>query len=280
MAGNAGNRIFYHCFEASQNLFAMSEKNLIGLTILLGAIVGSFINVLICRLPRGESIVFPGSHCPYCQGMIRWYDNVPLLSFLVLRAKCRSCGHPISWRYPAVEACMGILSAGLFAKFQLSVAYAIYFVFCAALLTVIFIDIAHQIIPDVISIPGIICGFMLSFVNPLLTWQSSLLGIFLGGGLLYAVAAGYYFLTKRDGMGGGDIKLLAMLGAFLGWQAIPFIVFISALLGSVVGLALMVKQKKGGKTMIPYGPFLSAAAMVYLFVGGPQILKAYLRLFH
>ena len=233
---------------------------------ILGALIGSFLNVVILRLPTdGESIVFPPSHCPHCQAMIRWFDNIPLVSFLLLGGRCRRCQQPISWQYPMVELLMAILSLALCRTFGLGSSYLVYFVFCAALLAIIFIDFQHQIIPDVISLPGIIIGFAASFLLPQLSWQDSLIGLLLGGGLFYAIAGGYYLLTRRAGMGGGDIKLLAMIGAFLGWQALPFVIFSSALLGSVIGIGAMIKQKKGGKSVIPYGPFLAVASYAYLF---------------
>ena len=236
------------------------------LVTVLGAIIGSFLNVVILRLPEeDDSIVFPASRCPKCHTEINWYDNIPILSFLLLGAKCRSCKTPISWQYPLVELSMALLSLALFKKFGLSLPLGIYFVFCASLLVIIFIDMRLQIIPDVISLPGIIIGFAVSFFNPVVTWQEAGLGLLLGGGILYGVAAGYYLITKREGMGGGDIKLLAMIGAFLGWQCLPFVVFGSSLLGSIAGLGAMIRQKKGGRTVIPYGPFLSLAALLYLF---------------
>ena len=232
----------------------------------MGAMIGSFLNVVILRLPQeGGSLVFPASHCPRCNNPISWYDNIPIISFILLRAKCRSCGTKISWQYPLIEAAMAAISLALFYRFYFSFTFGIYFIFCAALLAIIVIDFRHQIIPDSISLPGIIIGFGFSFINPIVTWQSSGLGILLGGGTLYAIAATYYFFTKREGMGGGDIKLLAMIGAFLGWQSLLFVVFCSSVLGSLVGIGAMLKQKKGGKTMIPYGPFLSIAAIIYLF---------------
>jgi len=237
---------------------------------IIGAAVGSFLNVVILRLPaQGESIVFPASRCPKCQQALQWYDNIPIISFLVLKKRCRYCEAPISWQYPLVELTMALLSVALLFKFGLTVALPIYFLFSGALLAVIVIDFYHQIIPDVISLPGIVIGFACSFVNPVVTWQQAGLGLLIGGGALYAVAAGYYLFTKREGMGGGDIKLLAMIGAFLGWQSLPFVIFGSSVLGAIVGLGAMAKQKKGGKTMIPYGPFLSAAALLYMFFREP-----------
>ena len=232
---------------------------------ILGALVGSFLNVVILRLPEGKSIVFPASHCPKCETPLRWYENIPVLSFLFLGGRCGHCGVRISRQYPLVEAAMAGLSFFLCRHFGVSVEFLVYFVFCAALLAIIVIDLYHQIIPDVISLPGIVTGFALSFVNPWLTWQESGLGILFGGGIFYAIAAGYYLVARRAGMGGGDIKFLAMIGAFLGWQSLPFVIFISALLGTIVGIGAMVKQKKGGRTVIPYGPFLAVAAYLYLF---------------
>ncbi|MEJ2033355.1 MAG: A24 family peptidase [Deltaproteobacteria bacterium] len=236
----------------------MPQYFIAALTFVFGAIVGSFLNVVILRLPEeGRSIVFPASHCPKCGQPIRWYDNIPILSFLLLRRRCRHCRQPISFQYPLVELIMALLSLGLFQKFGPGTVYAVYFPFLASLLAIIFIDIRHQIIPDLISLPGIAFGFLLAFVNPLVRWQDAGLGLLLGGGSLYLVAAGYYLFTRREGMGGGDIKLLAMIGAFLGWQSLPFVIFSSSLTGSIVGIGAMIKQRKGGQTVIPYGPFLA-----------------------
>ncbi len=233
----------------------------------LGACIGSFLNVVILRLPNdNESIIFPPSNCPACRQPIRWYDNIPLLSYLVwLRGRCRSCGNSISIQYPIVELCMGLLSLALLNKFGPSPEFCYYFIFTAALLVIIFIDIHHQIIPDLISLPGIVLGFLGSFITAIPTWQQSGLGILLGGGILYGIALGYFLLTRREGMGGGDIKLLAMIGAFLGWQSLLFVLFASSVIGSIVGIGAMIRQKKGGKTKIPYGPFLSLAALLFLF---------------
>lgn len=241
------------------------EPTFFVLATLFGAVVGSFLNVVILRLPDEEaSIVFPGSHCPQCQAPLHWYDNIPVLSYLALGGRCRACRGRISLQYPLVELAMAVLSALLFQRFGPSFEFGLYFLFFAALLVIIFIDIHHQIIPDPISLPGILIGFAASFGNDLVSWQQSGLGILCGGGLLYAVAYGYYAITGREGMGGGDIKLLAMIGAFLGWQSLLFVVFSSSLTGSLVGVVAMVKQGKRGQTRIPYGPFLALGAMSYL----------------
>ena len=244
----------------------ITESFLLFTAGLLGAIVGSFLNVVILRLPdQSQSIVYPASHCPLCSAPLSWYENIPLLSYLCLRGKCRHCRALISIQYPIVELMMALLSMAVVYRFQLSPASIGYFFFCAALLVIIFIDIYHQIIPDVISLPGIIVGFIFSLVSDTITWQSSIIGILLGGGVLYSVAFLYALVRKIDGMGGGDIKLLAMIGAWLGWQSLPFIILFSSATGSIVGLIAMRSQKKGGQTRIPFGPFLSVAALIYTF---------------
>lgn len=235
-------------------------------SFLFGSIVGSFLNVVILRLPEeGESIIFPPSRCPTCKTPIRWYDNIPILSFIVLAGKCRACRQPISPQYPLVEFCMAMLSLALYTKFGISFEFFFYFLFAASLLAIIFIDIQHQIIPDVISVPGVVIGFAGSFANDLVTWQQSGLGVLLGGGMLYAIAAGYLLCTGREGMGGGDIKLLGMIGGFLGWQSLLFVVFFSSLTGTVIGLFAVIKGGKGRKTRIPFGPFLAVSALLFLF---------------
>ncbi len=236
------------------------------IVFLYGTIVGSFLNVVILRLPEeGASIAFPASHCPKCQTPLSWYENIPVFSYLVLRGRCRTCKSSISLQYPLVEFAMGVLSLLLVQKFMISPAFFIYFIYVAALLVIIVIDLYHQIIPDVISLPGIVYGVLASFLLPWLSWQSSVIGLLVGGGIFYLIALVYYLITKRQGMGGGDIKLLAMIGALQGWQALPFVIFCSSLLGSVIGIGAMVVQKKGGQTRIPYGPFLAVASLLYLF---------------
>ncbi len=243
----------------------------------IGLCIGSFLNVCIYRLPLRKSIVMPGSYCPKCGHRLRWWENIPVLSFLLLRARCSSCGTRISIQYPVVELLTGFLALLLWYKFGLNLSLVIYFYFTAGLIVISMIDLRHQIIPDVISLPGIVLGLLSSFVLPMLSWEDSLLGILAGGGTLYLVAWGYQLLTHREGMGGGDIKLLAMIGAFLGWKAIPMVIFLSAALGSVIGLVMILVQKKGRYMPIPYGPFLALAALVFLF-WGPELNAWYLKI--
>lgn len=240
-------------------------------SFVFGMVVGSFLNVCICRMPKDESIVSPPSHCPQCNYQIRWYDNIPVISYLLLRGRCRGCGARISLQYPLVELLNGIITLLLFLRFGPTLAFAVLFVFCSALVVITFIDIEHQIIPDEISLPGIVIGFVMSFFLQGHNWLNSLLGILLGGGSLLLVAYGYQWLTGKEGMGGGDIKLLAMMGAFLGWKSIPFIILASSLVGSVVGVSIMLLQKKDSKLAIPFGPYLAFGAVLYIFYGRPLI---------
>jgi leader peptidase (prepilin peptidase)/N-methyltransferase len=177
----------------------------------IGSCIGSFLNVCIYRLPKDLSIVSPPSFCPQCRTPVRGYDNIPLLSYLLLRGKCRSCGAKISGRYPLVEALTGTFAVALFLKFGLSVSFFASFAFTAALIVITFIDLDHRIIPDVISLPGIAAGFGLTFLLPTPSWTESLIGLVVGGGSLYLVAIGYEALTKREGMSGRDVKLLTMI---------------------------------------------------------------------
>ena len=248
------------------------ELTLTIVSFVLGAAVGSFLNVCIYRLPAGESVVAPPSRCPSCGARIKPWDNIPIISWLLLGGKCRACRAPISPRYAVVELLNGLLTLALFLRFGPSLTFLALFIFCSALVAITFIDLDHQIIPDVISLPGIIVGFAFSFFLPWVGWKSSLIGIVAGGGSLLAVAWLYELLTKKEGMGGGDIKLLAMMGAFLGWRSVPFIIFASSLIGSVIGVSVMLLQKRDGKLAIPFGPFLALGGVLYIFFGKAIIL--------
>jgi len=241
----------------------------------MGAAVGSFLNVCIYRLPQELSIVSPRSFCPACQTPIRAYDNIPIISFLLLGGKCRKCQAPISWRYPLIEALTGCIALALYVKFGFSPLFFFLFVFSAALVVITFIDFDHQIIPDIISLPGIGVGFLLSVSGYSISIKESVIGILVGGGSLYVVAFLYHALTKREGMGGGDVKLLAMIGAWLGWKAVLFTLFFASLTGSVIGGAIMMAKKEDSKLAIPFGPFLAFSALAYIFIG-PRLIDWYL----
>jgi len=242
------------------------------ISLLFGAMIGSCLNVFICRLPKEESIITPGSHCPQCSKPIRWYDNIPLVSFLLLRGKCRNCHRSISVQYPLVEGITALLSLLLFIRFGPSLNYVIYFAFVAALVVITVIDLHHQIIPDMISLPGIGVGLLASWILPGTSVVNALLGLLLGGGSLFLVATVYEWLFKREGMGGGDVKLLAMIGAFLGWKAVILTILLSSLIGSIVGIAVILWKGRDFKYAIPFGPFLSLGAVIALFYGENLIL--------
>jgi len=238
---------------------------LLVLIFLLGAVIGSFLNVCIYRIPAGESVVTPRSRCPHCLTTIRWFHNLPIASWLWLKGRCAYCAAPFSIRYPLVEALTGLLFTLFFMRFGFHPATLVAWLLAALLVTISCIDLDHQIIPDVISLPGIPLGFLCAFAFPWVSWQSSLLGILLGGGILLAIALGYEWLTGQEGMGLGDVKLLAMLGAFLGAAAVLPIIFLASILGTLVGVPLMVITRAGRKLAIPFGPFLAAAALVYFY---------------
>jgi len=232
-----------------------------------GAAIGSFLNVCIYRLPEQQSIAKPLSQCPHCHHPIRFYDNIPLISYLILKGKCRDCGEKISWRYPLVELITAILALLLFAKFYLTLNFLVFFIFTAVLIVITFIDLDHQIIPDLLTLPGIPIFFLLAVFVVGVPWMEAAIGLLIGGGVLFAIALGYEVITKREGMGGGDIKLLALIGGFLGWKSLIFVLLFSSLLGAVIGIALVLIKKEDMKYAVPFGPFLSAAAVAYLFWG-------------
>jgi len=236
-----------------------------------GLIWGSFVNVLIYRLPRDHSVVFPPSACPSCQKPIAPYDNIPVLSYLLLLGHCRNCGARIPLRYPLVELLVATASLAGYFRQGFSLEYVIELGFAAAMLVLIFIDYDHRILPNIITIPGTFIGLLLAFFRQPITLTEALLGAVLGAGLLLAVAEVYFRLRKTEGLGMGDVKMMAMVGAFLGWKGVLLTLFAGSLLGSLVGLALMATQGKDLKTALPFGTFLGMAATATLFVGSPLI---------
>ncbi len=242
---------------------------------LFGAIIGSFLNVCILRIPEGESVVHPRSHCPGCHRLISWYDNFPILSFLILKGKCRHCKISISWQYPSIEFFSGLLAMACFYKFgifQIPMAALWFVAFISPLIVISIIDLKLFLIPDVISLPFIGVGILVHFLttgmeHPLLSLSESAFGILAGGGFLLLISVIYEWIQKREGIGGGDIKLAAMIGAFLGWESVLLVLFLSSFLGSVVGIFLMMFSRFGFKSQLPYGPFIAAAALIQFFFG-------------
>ena len=235
---------------------------------IFGACVGSFLNVCIHRIPRNTSIVSPGSACPACGTPIPFYANIPVISFLALRGRCLFCGTAISRRYPLVEVLTGTVGVLVCMRFGLTPDAVVWFAFAATLLLVSFIDLDFHIIPDRISIPGIAIFALLAHVVLDMPVSAIGYGILAGGGILYFVALVYYLIRRQEGMGGGDIKLLAMIGAATGVPGVLFTLFAGSLLGTAAGIAgMVINPKNGGQMRIPFGPFLSAGALLYVFFG-------------
>ena len=241
------------------------------LFFVLGAIIGSFLNVCIYRIPRDASIVRPGSRCPACAAPILFYDNIPLISYMVLRGRCRKCGRTIPIRYPLVE----LITAALFVVFYrvlgLSLELPVSLVFASLLIVISFIDLDHLIIPDILSLGGLLLGVVFSFFRSSFAYTDSLGGVLVGAGLLFAIAKSYELIRKREGMGGGDIKLLGMIGAFCGIKGVIFSLVCGSLLGTLAGLPLMLIKGEGMKYALPFGPFLSLGALLYAIAGNDLI---------
>ena len=250
---------------------------------LAGLCIGSFLNVCIWRIPRDESIVWPGSHCPACNHAIAPWDNVPLLSWLVLNGKCRHCKAPISPRYFVVELLTGALFTALWLVHGWTLQTPVYMLFSGALILGTFVDFDHLILPDRVTLGGMAAGLVLSFAFPELQGRSerlpallqSALGLALGYGILWTVATIGRLILKREAMGFGDVKLLGAVGACLGWQAVLFTVFVSSLSGTLLGFALIALGKKELQSKIPYGPHIALAAVLWMFCG-PACIDLYL----
>jgi leader peptidase (prepilin peptidase) / N-methyltransferase len=246
----------------------------VALAAAFGAVVGSFLNVCIYRIPRSKSIVRPRSACPHCDRPLAWYENVPIASFVALGGRCRTCGAAIGPQYPIVEALSAIMFAAAWWYYGPGVLLLSRLLFGCALIALFAIDLEHHLLPNVITIPGIVVGFALSFFTEP-GWISSLIGIAVGGGVLWAIAEAYYRIRHEEGLGMGDVKMLAMVGAFIGWQLTLLTLMMSSLAGSLIGLGLIVTQRGGMKYALPFGTFLALGAAVAA-TAGPAILHWYL----
>jgi len=252
----------------------------LALCFVFGACIGSFLNVCIYRMPRHLSIVSPGSTCPVCKKRLPYYTSIPIISFLVLRGRCRFCGCPVSLQYPVVECLTGMVAVITCLTFGLTPEALVWFAFAAVLIVVSGIDLAFWIIPDRISLPGIAVFGFLAWAVLDRSPAAIGLGILAGGGILYAVALVYYLIRRTDGMGGGDIKLLAMIGAATGVPGVVFTLFAGSVLGTGVGIAQMIRRRHTDRQMqIPFGPYLSAGALIYVFYGGPLVDWYFFRAF-
>jgi leader peptidase (prepilin peptidase)/N-methyltransferase len=242
-----------------------------------GALIGSFLNVCIHRLPLGASIVWPSSACPHCGRQLSWYENIPVLSYLALHARCRTCKAPIRFRYPLIEALTSAMFAGAWWYYGPGPLLASRLVFGCALIVLFAVDLEHHLLPNAITLPGIVVGFAFSLVaEP--GWIDSLIGLLAGGGVLYLIAMVYYYVRHEEGLGMGDPKMLAMVGAFLGWKLTLLTLMVASLTGTVVGLSLIAVGRGSMKYALPFGCFLAVGAGISA-VAGPHILGWYLGFF-
>jgi leader peptidase (prepilin peptidase)/N-methyltransferase len=245
---------------------------------IFGALWGSFANVVALRYGTEKGVVWKRSHCLHCGKTIAWYDNIPVLSWFLLRGHCRHCHQKFSFRYAFVEFLMGLLFLLAYQHYGFSISTLEFFIFIFALVAASVIDVDHYLLPDVFTLSGILIGLCGSLINPDRTFLDALAGVLLGGGFLWSIAYLYTLLRKEEGMGGGDIKLIAWIGSVLGWKSIPFVILVASVLGTAGGLLVMSRQKKGLKSVIPFGPYLAAAAVLYL-LWGEDIGLWYLNLF-
>ena len=237
---------------------------------LLGLCVGSFLNVCIYRLPLRQSLVTPRSRCTSCGRTLTWSDNIPVLSWAWQRARCRTCGAPISWMYPAVEIVTGLVFLGAYLMYGPTPLFVVRAAFASSLIVLFVIDLQHRILPNVITIPGIAIGLLCSFFLPP-GWLDSLLGIAVGGGTLFAIAEGYYRVRRMEGLGMGDVKLLAMIGAFLGWKLVLLTLILASFAGSLAGVTLIASGRGSMKLALPFGTFLAVGAVVAATWGDPVV---------
>lgn len=244
------------------------------LLFILGLIVGSFSNVCIYRIPRNESIIYPASHCPKCSTTISVKDNIPLLSYILLKGRCRNCGSRISIKYPVVELLTGLVYIIIYQIYGLSVQSLIYIILSSALIIIAFIDLNEQIIPEVITLPGMVIGFILSFFVPYLSFVDSALGVVIGGGIILVIRLAGSLIFKKESMGIGDIELSAMIGAFLGWRYITISLFLGFFLGALTGISLILLKIKSKEDVVPFGPFIVLGSFITLLCG-EKILSWY-----
>jgi leader peptidase (prepilin peptidase) / N-methyltransferase len=244
---------------------------------LFGAVIGSFLNVCIHRLPRGTSIVWPASACPACGRALSWFENIPIASYLFLRGRCRTCGAPISARYLVIEALTAAMFALAWWEYGPGPMLISRLIFGCALIVLFAIDLEHHLLPNVITLTGIVIGFLLSFTTDQPGWQSSLIGIVIGGGVLFLIAEIYYRVRHEEGLGMGDVKMLAMMGAFLGWPLAILSLMIASVAGTIIGIGLIVTRRGTMKYALPFGTFLAIGAAVSA-AAGQTILHWYFRL--
>lgn len=249
----------------------------------VGLVMGSFLNVCIHRLPLGGSVVRPGSHCPACKAAVRWYQNVPVVSWIALRGRCASCSAGISARYPFVEILGGVLMLALWHRFGMAAAFPIASFFGLSLIVLFFTDLDHQLLPDAITLTGVVAGLAVAWFNPFLSgdgWTrvwTSVSGAALGSGVLWSIGAIYGRLRGVEAMGMGDVKMMGMVGAFTGPFGVLLTIFAASVIGAVVGVALIPLRGRSMQDTLPFGCFLAPAALAALFFG-QRVAEAYLKI--
>ncbi len=244
------------------------------LLFILGLTVGSFSNVCINRIPKNESIIYPASHCPKCRSNILAKDNIPLLSFILLKGRCRNCKSKISIQYPVVEFLTGLIYLIIYLIYGFSVQSLIYIILSSALIIIAFIDLNQQIVPDVISLPGIVICFIISFFVPYISFINSAWGVLVGGGIILVIGLTGTVIFKKEAMGGGDVKLAAMIGTFLGWRYIIISLFLGFFLGAIAGIILIMSKNKSREDVVPFGPFIVLGSFITL-LWGEKIISWY-----
>ncbi len=257
----------------------MKDPVILVLVFLFGISFGSFLNVLIYRLPLKISLIKPPSKCPECDTPIRFYDNIPVISYVILGGKCRHCKKNISLRYPVIEILSGLLTVYAIYSFGFTLKGIEVVFLSLVFLAIFFIDLDHTIIPDVFTIPGVIIGIAVSLLpGAMVGWKQSLIGMAVGGGAFMLVGILGQIIFKKEALGFGDVKYAAMVGAFLGWKNLILMLIIASFLGSIIGISLIyLSGKKGKSTYIPFGPFLTVGAWIAIYFG-EDLIKAYLEL--
>lgn len=256
----------------------MTDWGIVTFLAALGLVIGSFLNVCIHRLPMGQSIVSPGSRCPRCGYSLRWFDNIPVVSYAMLGGRCRQCGASIPARYPLVE----LITMGVFVAHYFALGADIQLVprllFASALIALFAIDLEHHLLPNAITLPGIVVGLAFSLMLPP-GWRSALIGVLVGGGVLWLIGEAYFRVAGQEGMGGGDVKMLAMIGAFLGWKLVLVTLVFSSVAGSLIGLLVLATRRGGMKYALPYGTFLAMGALIASLFG-ERIVAWYVGLYY
>jgi leader peptidase (prepilin peptidase)/N-methyltransferase len=255
----------------------MSGPAAVAIIVVVGLCVGSFLNVCIYRVPQGLSLLKPRSRCPGCDYQLTWYDNIPVVSYVLLLGRCRRCRTRINLRYPIVELLTAVVFLLHYWAFGLTAFMVVRLVFACVLIVLFAIDLEHQILPNVITLPGLAAGLVFSLAFPPGVLDA-ILGALIGGGVLWLIGEAYYRYARQEGMGGGDVKMLAMVGAFLGWKLVLVTLIVSSLAGSLLGIAIILSRRGNLKQALPYGTFLAMGAL-FASLYGERVVDWYTGLY-